>query len=399
MKKAFTLFVLSVLALGLNAQSLKTITWDGQQRQYLEYVPSTYSDAEPAPVLFMLHGLGDQINNFFQATEIQTVAEQKGWIVVCPQALDFNVEIAGLGSNNFGTAWNAGISFTITFNLYGMSFDYPIAVNQDVDDEGFLMATLEALDEEYNLNSDSLFFAGFSLGGFMCHRMAIEHGDIINSIAAVSGVIGTDMTEFTPVDNVNVLQIFGTSDEMITYDSAMIALQSFGSAVIGMPVEETVEYWRAFNQCDENPIIEQYPDTYNDGLSFEMYSYPNGNNDSRVSFLKVNNGMHTWYSGANHDIDYNTEIVKFFTNTLDVTGVDESSNEALGIWPNPVAETLNLNAKDLQQVDIFSIDGRQVMSLNNGFESINVSQLTQGTYLLKGTYNNGNTAIQKFVKL
>lgn len=378
MKKAFTFFILSILALGLNAQTMKTITWDGQERQYLEFVPSTYSEAKPAPILFMLHGMDDQANNFFQATQIRNMAEQKGWIVVCPQALPFNLQIPGLGSQSFGTCWNAGITVTINVNMYGMNFDYDVTVNENVDDEGFLMAMLETLDENYNIDADSLFFAGFSLGGFMSHRMAIQHGDIINSIAAVSGLVGSDMTELTPVDNVNVLQIFGTADEMISYDSALINLQNFGNGTTGLPAEESVEFWRAFNQCGEQPTVEQYPNTFNDGLTFEMYSYPNGNNDSRVAFIKVNNGKHTWYSGVNHDIDYNTEIMKFFTNTINVTSLAESSDETLDIYPNPAKDLIQISTSD--EACIFDLTGQMV---KRGKGNIDVSTLPNGIYFVK----------------
>ena len=86
MKKTFLLLCLAFMAFTVNAQNLKTLTWDGQERQYLEYVPSTYSDETPTPVLFMLHGLGDDCTNFFNATNVKATAEQRGWIVVCPQA-------------------------------------------------------------------------------------------------------------------------------------------------------------------------------------------------------------------------------------------------------------------------------------------------------------------------
>ena len=80
------------------------------------------------------------------------------------------------------------------------------------------------------------------------------------------------------------------------------------------------------------------------------------------------------------------------------TGLGEYSENQLAIWPNPVSETLNLNAEDLQQVEIFSMDGKQVMRLGNGFESINVNALAKGCYLLKATFANGSKAMQKFVK-
>jgi poly(3-hydroxybutyrate) depolymerase len=260
--------------------------------------------------------------------------------------------------------------------MYGFPLNFDVTVNENVDDEGFLMAALEATKAEYNVDQNKIFFAGFSLGGFMSHRMAIQHGDIINSIAAVSGVIGNDLTTLTPVDNVNVLQFFGTNDEMITYDDAMISLQTLGYYNLGMPVEETVEYWRAFNQCDEAPIVEQYPDTHNDGLTFEMYRYLNGNNDSRVAFIKVYNGIHTWYSGYNHDIDYNTEIVNFFNNTTDVNGVEEATSNTLTVYPNPANDFINVD----KTVKIYDLCGKLVMK---GFGKIDVSTLPEGMYFVK----------------
>ena len=376
MKKAFTLFFLAIMAFTLNAQTTKTITWDGQERQYLEYVPTSYSEAEAAPVLFMLHGMGDDINNFFQATQIRNVAEEQGWIIICPQALDFTYAIPGLGSQDFGTCWNVGSTVSVSFEMYGFPLNFDVTVNENVDDEGFLMAALEATKAEYNVDQTKIFFAGFSLGGFMSHRMAIQHGDIINSIAAVSGVIGNDLTTLTPVDNVNVLQFFGTNDEMITYDDAMISLQTLGYYNLGMPVEETVEYWRAFNQCDEAPIVEQYPDTHNDGLTFEMYRYLNGNNDSRVAFIKVYNGIHTWYSGYNHDIDYNTEIVNFFNNTTDVNSVEEATSNTLTVYPNPANDFINVD----KTVKIYDLCGKLVIK---GSGKIDVSTLPEGMYFVK----------------
>ena len=379
MKRTLLLLCLALMAFTLNAQNMKTLTWGGQERQYLEYVPTTYSAETPAPVLFMLHGLGDDATNFFNATDVRTVAEQRGWIVVCPQALDFNLQTP-LGGYEFGTSWNAGITVTVQIEIYGMPFSFDVTVNPDADDSGFLMAALQTLGEEYNLEQDSVFFAGFSLGACMAHRMAIEHGERINAIAAVSGVVGNDMVEVTPTANVNVLEVFGTNDEMITYDSAIISLQGYGNPSIGLPAEQSLEFWRAFNQCDTDPVVEEYPDTQNDGLTFEMYGYMNGTNDSHVSFLKVNNGLHRWYAGNSYDIDYTEEIIRFFTGTLDVTNVTEQSEKALSVYPNPAT---NFILVDMQgEVSIYDLCGKLVLQ-GNGSSRIDVSSLPEGMYFVK----------------
>jgi len=376
MKKAFILLALAFAAFALRAQEMKTLTWGGQERQYVQYVPATA--AEEAPVLFMLHGLGDEALNFFHSSRIQNVADQKGWIVVAPQALDFTFEIPAVGGQDFGNAWAAGVTIHFSMTIYGIPFTYDITVNENVDDAGFLLATLDAVNEEHSLCADSVFFAGFSLGGFMCHRMAIEHGDRINSIAAISGLVGNDMETLTPVANVNILQVFGTNDEMISYDGAMASYQNYGSYRIGLPAEETVDYWRNFNHCDEEPILEQYPDTQNDGLTFEMYTYLNGDNNSRVGFLKVNNGLHRWYAGDSYDIDYNEEMIRFFTNTLDVTGLEEQTSESLTVYPNPATDFIQIESAEA--IGIYDLSGRLLME---GSGNMDVSSLPNGMYFIK----------------
>ena len=80
------------------------------------------------------------------------------------------------------------------------------------------------------------------------------------------------------------------------------------------------------------------------------------------------------------------------------TGVDETTEASLNLWPNPACETLSVQAEGLQQVDIFTLDGRRVATVENGFESINVSALSTGCYLLKATLKDGSVCTQKFLK-
>ena len=79
-----------------------------------------------------------------------------------------------------------------------------------------------------------------------------------------------------------------------------------------------------------------------------------------------------------------------------------NNNDLLGfsMYPNPAVNRLNISAKEtIQNADIFNVLGKKVMSLdiNKNSESIDVSNLTSGIYLVK--YNvNGTTGTAKFVK-
>ena len=382
MKKLFLSIIFAFTAFMLNAQEIKTTTWNGVERRYLEYVPATYDAATPSPVLFCLHGLGQDCQAIFDQSRFYEIAEEKGWILVYPEALDYSIEIPLVGSYDFGNAWAAGVTITVSFTIYGVPISYDFTLNGTVDDSGFLNALIDEMENNYNIEADSVFFAGISLGGFMCHRMAIEHGERINGIASVSGLVGTDMKDLTPAANVNVLEVFGTADENIDYENATVERMGMGPFVVGLPAEQTTEYWRSFNNCDEMPVFEQYPDTQNDSLTFEMYSYQNGDNDSRVSFLKVINGEHAWYSGGNYDVDYETEIYRFFTNTIDVTDVKENAFDAMNVYPNPANDFIYIGLDEPSEIHVFDLLGNEVLhTIANG--KVDVSSLTNGIYFLK----------------
>ena len=78
--------------------------------------------------------------------------------------------------------------------------------------------------------------------------------------------------------------------------------------------------------------------------------------------------------------------------------INEQTENNLILWPNPATETLSLNAESLQQVEIFSMDGKLVMHVENNFETIHVDALAKGCYLLKATFSDGSKAMRKFVK-
>ena len=124
---------------------IQNFEWQNVQRQYLVKTPENY---ESLPVLFFLHGLGDNITRLDNEFHFQQIADNFNWMIVVPQALN----------EGYGSMWNAGLTASTT------------------NDSGFLMALLDSLAVQYPVNQDSIFFTGFSMGGFMSHRMAIGRG-------------------------------------------------------------------------------------------------------------------------------------------------------------------------------------------------------------------------------
>lgn len=357
----------------------KEFTWDGISREYIEYVPSTYNSNQPTAVLFMLHGLRDSMEWKLEMSGMLPFADQYGWIIIVPQALNASISLMGQ-TIEIGSMWNAGMNISVM----GMT----LSPNSDVDDCGFLIGLLESVKESYNIHNDSVFFSGISMGGFMCQRIAIEHSNVVNAIASVSGTIANGISTSLPETAVDIMHIHGTNDNVVTYDGADFSFEPFGTFNIGLSAEATVEYWRNVNQCNSEPRSYVYHNTKDDGFTFERYDYNSSTNNNRVAFIKVINGEHDWYGDTElYDIGYANEIQKFFRGEQPTNvGIENVSNIKCKIYPNPASDIVNITSKqNINKVELYNTAGALVSSTQatNNICKINVNTLKPGIYLAR----------------
>lgn len=359
MKKIIAvLAVLLMTAQPMLAQT-RTFTWQNTQRQYMLFEPSDRDGA--LPVMYFLHGLGDNITRCNNEMHFGNLAERYGWVVVVPQA----TSVSGY------TMWNAGLGGT-------------------ADDAGFLLALLDTLIADGKVNADSVFFTGFSMGGFMTHRMAIEHGDRITACAPVSGLIAFAFADDVPPVPVRMLHIHGTSDDVVGWNGGSAY---FGT--IGISVDSVVSFWTGWNNCDATPTVDTLPDRVNDGLRFVRFIY---SGEAEFQLLKVIGGSHNWYQDSTtHDIDYFDEIHKFFLGGSSSLGLiaPEEGNPRFDVWPNPTSGTLYVRTSEPMTLTIYDSMGRSVMrnDLGSGINSINLQGMSEGLYVLV----DGNGASRKVV--
>ncbi len=327
----------------------RTFRWQNTQRQYLMFEPSSRTGA--LPVLYFLHGLGDNITRCASDMNFASLANEYGWIILVPQAMSVQ------GS----TMWNVGFGGT-------------------ADDAGFLMALVDSLAGAGKVNTDSLFFTGFSMGGFMTHKMAIEHGDRINACAPVSGLITFALADEVPVAPVRMLHIHGTSDNVVGWNGGS---SYFGN--IGISVDSIVNFWTGWNDCDDRPEVDSLPDRVNDGLSFVRYRYTGG--DAEFQLIKVIGGSHNWYSDSTtHDIDYFDVIHKFFLGDGSSLGCNEPGEAAprFDVWPNPASSNLTIRSDRFVGATLFNSQGVALRrtTFNEGISTMSVASLRSGSYIL-----------------
>ena len=88
MKKILLLLIIPFLSVSQQLNT-ETIFYDGHNREYIIYVPQSYSSSNPTPVLFSFHG-GSGYANYFMNYEadFRPIADTANFILVYPQALE-----------------------------------------------------------------------------------------------------------------------------------------------------------------------------------------------------------------------------------------------------------------------------------------------------------------------
>ncbi|MFT7642469.1 MAG: polyhydroxybutyrate depolymerase [Pirellulaceae bacterium] len=188
------------------------------------HIPSTYDAAEPLPLIVALHGYSQtntSVNNYFDLSE---QIEENRFLYLFPSG---NIDGSGR------TFWNATDACC---NFFGSA----------TNDAAYLKDLVEAVSEEYAVDAESVHFMGLSNGGFMSHRMALEHADIVASIISSAGAPYLDTNVFPPSEAVHVVQVHGTADATIGFDGGCIGGTCYPGA------EQTASIWSNYNGLNTN---------------------------------------------------------------------------------------------------------------------------------------------------
>ncbi len=141
---------------------------------------------------------------------------------------------------------------------------------------------------------------------------------------------------------------------------------------------------------------------------FENIQLPfdDANNDGYISFkIKTKSTLNIGNSFSNTAkiyFDYNSPIVTntYTTSVQNVLATAEThkENTSISIYPNPVRDILNIQSKnEIVKAEIYDTAGRIISSLSVTGNSIPVSELTKGNYILKA-FTKDTVIVQKFIK-
>ena len=306
---------------------MESFSYDGLERSYMVYVPESYSENTPTPLVLNLHGYSSNAGQQMIYSNFYNIADIEGFILIHPEGT--------IDVNDF-QFWDVG------------------AFNSNIDDVGFLSCLIDTIALEYNINLDRVYSMGMSNGGFMSYLLACELSDKIAAIASVTGSMTTgQIISCNPNRPIPIMQIHGTADSIVLYNGNGSGIES---------INEVISYWVNFNNCNPEPIFNNIPDVnLIDLCTAEHYIYDNETNDSSVELYKIINGGHTWPGAAiplfgnntNQDFNASQKIWDFFEK-YDINGLIENTSDLQGE---------NVQESILRTIDIL---GRE--TTNKGFQ-------------------------------
>jgi len=114
----------------------------------------------------------------------------------------------------------------------------------------------------------------------------------------------------------------------------------------------------------------------------------NGNIVTREKYYRWDESLSDWEEGHTHNYYYSEAK----------TGISEHVASTVTIYPNPAQHTLHIESSEaVEQVSVYDISGRELMQVANPAQSIDISTLANGIYLVKVRTAVGET-VKKIVK-
>ena len=212
--------------------SPKNLTHDGLERTYRIYDPKSGGKKS---LIVGLHALGGSSRRFSYYTGLHNVTDENT-IVVYPDAVPSN-------KKGLQAGWNS------TY-CCGTGFE------NNIDDAGFILALIERLIQDYDIDQSKIFITGFSNGATMSQYLATEQPDKFAGIAAISGSVGVEKKVLKPLTAIPILLAHGMKDASIPFKGGV---SGDGDLFFNwLDFSTTVNTWKNVNGCSQKTkIIEQ----------------------------------------------------------------------------------------------------------------------------------------------
>ena len=253
--KIFTI-IISILTISMvtNAQTRKTITSEGQKREYLQYAPSDLGSKRP--LIISCHGMNQSAQYQWNAlNDAKTLADKEKFVIVLPEGINNGWDISG---------------------------DRDINLIKDL---------IAQMKKDFDIDENRVYLSGFSMGGMLTYHAMNKIPNVIAAFAPISGYPMWGFT-YTGKRAIPVIHHHGTGDDVCVYSN----------------VQRNIDELVKKNKCSSTPTITQ---NYGGYSHITRKEWGGGTDGVKVVLMELANKGH-WIS--NDGLFTLDEIWKFCKN-------------------------------------------------------------------------------------
>ncbi len=233
-----------------------TLFHGGAQRSYAVQLPPQAAAGRALPLVIALHGTSMRAEDMLTYTDLPQLAVRTGFVLVAPQAL--------------GQAFNDGLAS-------------PGSDAAAVDDVGFVEAVADDVRARYGVRDDAIYVVGFSNGGSMVQRLAIESRYPFAGFAAVASAVRVS----TPgvARPAPLMLVFGTADPLNSPDGGWVWIPAPHSKPAPAV---TARQWAERLHCPSAPEAEAPAD------GVRVQRWRDCDNGARLAWVTIDGLGHHW---------------------------------------------------------------------------------------------------------
>ena len=217
------------------------------ERKLLMHLPTKFDLQDSYPVIFFLHGKGGKMEQF--PGILHKFVNSHRFIGIYPQG--------------FLNSWNLGKEPSKANDIY------------------FMASIVDNLEKVQKIKSKNYFAVGFSNGGGLVNRLALET-NIFNSVAVlVSQLTEELLNNSNTVNKTSVLQINGLKDKIVPFRGGKAKMgHNFFSAL------NSIEHWAKLSNC------EKHQTQFDTAFGNRIYKFPKCPKSLNIMLLEVKKSGH-----------------------------------------------------------------------------------------------------------
>ncbi|HSH75185.1 MAG TPA: PHB depolymerase family esterase [Longimicrobiales bacterium] len=167
--------------------------------EYGVYVPTGYDAGSPSPLVIALHGVGSGVMYMMEYNNLVELAEGYGFLVATP-----------MGFSRRGWYGSRGPS-----NDFNRRMADPGPINLGELSELDVMAVLDIMRRDYDVDPDRIYLIGQSMGGGGTWHLGMKYPDVWAALGLLAPAIYTDPDALERARHLPVIVVQGDADQLV----------------------------------------------------------------------------------------------------------------------------------------------------------------------------------------